>query len=368
MEMLKLNRFGFLVLVFVWGAHLGVSANDNCPEDADGTRCAFSACASGNALPRCAFGFASTVTGGAGGQSYVVTSSDDSPQSPQPGSLRYGIGKGNVWITFSQSMKIILKDRLWIQSSTTIDGRGFSVTIGGGQLVMREVSNVILHNLQIDAPTNNDQNSIYVDGDSTLVWMDHLTSVDPSRMTGTGKIISVSNASTDVTISNSLLANAFYSVLLGSSDEERQDTCMRVTVYRNWFKDSVERMPHCRWGYCHVVNNLYTNWTYFAIGARTHATIECEANVFEAGSKKEITPWDSSLAKTLDQTPHIDSKDDLLLNGATFHQFLKTSAVTASPPHKVNSPPVLPPQQLSSLLRRCAGALDPSQARACLAP
>ncbi|GLJ04880.1 hypothetical protein SUGI_0005690 [Cryptomeria japonica] len=36
-------------------------------------------------------------------------------------------------------------------------------------------------------------------------------------MTGTGKIISVSNASTEVTISNSLLANAHYSVLLGNS-------------------------------------------------------------------------------------------------------------------------------------------------------
>ncbi|GLJ04881.1 hypothetical protein SUGI_0005710 [Cryptomeria japonica] len=227
-------------------------------------------------------------------------------------------------------MKILLKDRLWIQSSTAIDGRDF----------------------RIDAPTNKD----------------HLTSVDPTRMTGIGNIVSVNTASTDVTISNSVLANTNFSVLLGNSDEEQRDKSMRVTVYRNWFKDSTQRMPHFRWGYCHVVNNLYTNWGYYAIGARTHATIHCEANVFEAGSKKEITPWDSGLAKTLDQTPHIDSKDDLLLNGATFHQFLKTAAATASPPHKVNPPPVLPSQQLSSLLRRCAGALDPSQARACLAP
>ncbi|GLJ04884.1 hypothetical protein SUGI_0005750 [Cryptomeria japonica] len=367
MEVLRLSRLCVCVLVLVVAK---AAANDKCPEDGDGTRCPLSACARGDALPRCAFGFASTVTGGAGGQSnsYVVTSSEDSPQSPQPGSLRYGLGKGNVWITFSRGMKILLKDRLWIQSSTTIDGRGFSVTISGGQLVMRGVSNVILHNLQINAPADKSENTIHVSDGSNLIWMDHLTFVDPTRMTGIGKIISVNTASTDVTISNSILANTDFSVLLGNSDEEQQDKIMRVTVYRNWFKDSTQRMPHCRWGYCHVLNNLYTNWGYYAIGARVRATIKSEANVFEAGPKKEVTPWDRSLATTLDQTPHIESNGDLLLNGATFHQFLKTAPASASPAHKVKPPPVLPPQQLSSLLKRCAGALNPSQARACLLP
>ncbi|GLJ04885.1 hypothetical protein SUGI_0005760 [Cryptomeria japonica] len=72
--------------------------DDKCPEDEDGMGCPLSACARGNALPRCAFGFASSVKRGTGGKSksYVVTRSEDSPQSPQPGSLRYGLGKGNV--------------------------------------------------------------------------------------------------------------------------------------------------------------------------------------------------------------------------------------------------------------------------------
>ncbi|GLJ04889.1 hypothetical protein SUGI_0005850 [Cryptomeria japonica] len=359
-----MSRLCVCVLVLIFS---GAAANDKCPEDGDGTRCPLSACARGNALPRCAFGFASTVKGGQS-KSYVVTSSEDSPQSPQPGSLRYGLGKGNVWITFSRSMKILLKDKLLIPSSTTIDGRGFTVTIGGAQLALPGVANVILHNLQIDAPADKSENTIHVSDGSTLIWMDHLTFVDPTRMTGIGKIISVNTASTDVTISNSILANTNFSVLLGNSDDEQRDKSMRFTVYRNWFKDSTQRMPHCRWGYCHVLNNLYTNWGYYAIGARTHATIQSEANVFQAGSKKEITPWDHSLARTLDQTPHIESKGDLLFNGATFHQFLKTAAASVSPSRKVKPPPVLPPQQLSSLLRRCAGALNPSQARACLLP
>ncbi|GLJ04887.1 hypothetical protein SUGI_0005810 [Cryptomeria japonica] len=130
-------------------------------------------------------------------QSYVVTSSEDSPQSLQPGSLRYGLGKGNVWITFSRSMKILLKDKLLIPSSTTIDGRGVTVTIGGAQLALPGVSNVILHNLQIDAPVDKSETTIHVSDDSILIWMDHLTFVDPTRMTCIGKIISVNTVSMD---------------------------------------------------------------------------------------------------------------------------------------------------------------------------
>ncbi|KAF5179235.1 hypothetical protein FRX31_031177 [Thalictrum thalictroides] len=60
-------------------------------------------------------------------------------------------------------------------------------------------------------------------------------------------------------------------MLLGASDHDTVDQILRVTVYRNWFESSNQRMPHCRWGYCHVVNNYYRDWHYYAIGGRVHA-------------------------------------------------------------------------------------------------
>jgi pectate lyase len=73
----------------------------------------------------------------------VVVSDEDNVKNPPQGSLRYGVnlgggsssssssgtGAGGVWITFARDMIIVLKDMLWIRSATTIDGRGYNVTI-----------------------------------------------------------------------------------------------------------------------------------------------------------------------------------------------------------------------------------------------
>jgi pectate lyase len=75
----------------------------------------------------------------------VVTSDEDNAHNPSPGSLRCGVslggsnlgsgisstGAAGAWITFSRDMIISLHDMLWIRSSTTIDGRGFNITIAG---------------------------------------------------------------------------------------------------------------------------------------------------------------------------------------------------------------------------------------------
>jgi pectate lyase len=73
------------------------------------------------------------------------------------------------------------------------------------------------------------------------VWVDHLTS-----FAGELGLASVLQGATDVTISNSNLQNYNFNMLLGASDADSEDKEMRVTVYRNWFRDSMQRMPHCR--------------------------------------------------------------------------------------------------------------------------
>ncbi|WOL07748.1 hypothetical protein Cni_G16495 [Canna indica] len=49
---------------------------------------------------------------------------------------------------------------------------------------------------------------------------------------------------------------------------------MQVSVAYNHFRCGlVQRMPRCRWGFFHVVNNDYTNWIMYSIGGSQHPTI-----------------------------------------------------------------------------------------------
>ncbi|CAK9228097.1 unnamed protein product [Sphagnum troendelagicum] len=344
----------------------------------DGTTCQYSSCAKGTGLAACAIGYASGVTGGGGshGKSYVVVSDEDNVKNPPQGSLRYGVnlgggsssssssgsGAGGVWITFARDMIIVLKDMLWIRSATTIDGRGYNVTITSKCIVLSGVSNVILHNFQVNGVGESD--TVHIFADSSRVWVDHLTSFDAKL-----GLVSVLQGSTDVTISNSDLMNANFNMLLGASDADKQDQNMRVTIFRNWFKDSMQRMPHCRWGTCHVINNLYTNWGYYALGARVHAKIISESNVFVPLRRKEVTPWFKGAGPDFDQSASIISFNDLLTNGCTFHQSLvynPSMSMHPSYPPTARYPPITPTSQLSSLVKTCSGALFGPNLKLCL--
>ena len=72
-------------------------------------------------------------------------------------------------------------------------------------------------------------------------------------------------------------------MLLGATDAFPQDAIMQVTVAFNRFGEGlIQRMPRCRWGFFHVVNNDYTHWQMYAIGGSAHPTIISQGNRFKA--------------------------------------------------------------------------------------
>lgn len=72
-------------------------------------------------------------------------------------------------------------------------------------------------------------------------------------------------------------------MLFGASDSFAGDAIMQITVAFNHFgKGLVQRMPRCRWGFIHVVNNDYTHWLMYAIGGSSHPTIISQGNRFIA--------------------------------------------------------------------------------------
>ncbi|KAG8075424.1 hypothetical protein GUJ93_ZPchr0006g44541 [Zizania palustris] len=287
-------------------------------------------------LARCAQGFGRNTTGGLKGKFYLVTDgTDDDVVNPRKGTLRWGVIQDEpLWIIFAKNMIIRLKEELMINSDKTIDGRGAQVRItDGAQLTVQFSHNVIIHNIHIhdivlgkggdvrDSPehfgfrTQSDGDGITIFG-STNVWLDHL-----SLSNCQDGLIDVIAKSTGVTISNCHLTNHNDVMLFGSSDSFSEDQIMQITVAFNHFgRGLVQRMPRCRWGFFHVVNNDYTHWLMYAIGGSKNPTIISQGNRYIAPpnlAAKQITKQlGAEESEWKNWVWH--SEDDLFMEGAFF--------------------------------------------------
>ena len=70
---------------------------------------------------------------------------------------------------------------------------------------------------------------------------------------------------------------------MGHNDRYLPDKGMQVTIAFNHFGEGlVQRMPRCRLGYIHVVNNDFTQWEMYAIGGSANPTINSQGNRYTA--------------------------------------------------------------------------------------
>ncbi|KAF3780143.1 Pectate lyase [Nymphaea thermarum] len=287
-------------------------------------------------LADCAIGFGKNAIGGGNGRIYIVDDNgDDDPVNPKPGTLRYGVIQTEpLWIIFARDMVIQLRQQLVMNSHKTIDGRGASVHIANGPCItIHDVSNIIIHGIHIhdckpsppgtirDSPqhagrwieSDGDGISIFASND---IWVDHC-----SLSNCHDGLIDAIHDSTDITISNNYMTHHDKVMLLGHSDAYLPDKAMRVTVAFNHFGEGlVQRMPRCRHGFFHIVNNDYTHWEMYAIGGSADPTIISQGNRFLAPN----TRFDKEVTKR-EYTPESEwmhwnwvSEGDLMLNGAYF--------------------------------------------------
>ncbi|KAH7290510.1 hypothetical protein KP509_30G051100 [Ceratopteris richardii] len=287
-------------------------------------------------LADCAIGYGSDAQGGKGGDIYVVTDPSDNPVDPAPGTLRYGVVQMQpLWIIFEGDMSITLENELIVTSFKTIDGRGARVEISNGPCItIQDTQHVIIHGLSIHhctpgkpgrvmsstehvgERTGSDGDAIAIFGGSHI-WIDHNYLAECAD-----GLIDAIHASTFITISNNFFTNHDKVMLLGHSDGYPEDTVMRVTVVYNHFGPGlVQRMPRCRYGRFHVVNNRYTKWEMYALGASADPTILSQGNYFLAPDDyrfKQVTKLEGSR-----ETANCDwrSQGDLFLNGAFFGEY-----------------------------------------------
>ncbi|XP_022753041.1 putative pectate lyase 21 [Durio zibethinus] len=307
-------------------------------------------------LADCAVGFGKNAIGGRDGEVYVVTDSDnDDPLQPTPGTLRHAATQEEpLWIIFDHDMVISLREQLLINSDKTIDGRGYDIQIAHGPCItLRNVSNIIIHNIYIhdcipsgstvwdplpqfaiSGGSDGDGISIFASRD---VWIDHCTLANCYD-----GLIDATYGSTSITISNNYMLHHNEVMLMGHSDEFLDDKNMQVTIAFNYFGEGlVQRMPRCRHGYFHIVNNVYNGWKMYAIGGSANPTINSQGNAFIASdnnASKEVTKRESSL-DTEWKNWNWRSEGDTMLNGAFFtpsgeeapESYIKASSMVAKP-------------------------------------
>ncbi|EOY03379.1 hypothetical protein QUC31_017754 [Theobroma cacao] len=325
-------------------------------------------------LANCVLGFGHKTEGGKQGGYYLVTdNSDDNVLNPRPGTLRHAvIQKEPLWIIFAHDMNIKLSQELIVQSKKTIDGRGANVHIAyGAGITLQFVDNVIIHNLHIHHirkssgglirdsvdhygfRTVGDGDGISIFG-STNIWLDHLSMSECED-----GLIDAIQGSTAITISNCHFTHHNDVILLGASDSYSRDKLMQVTVAFNHFgKELIQRMPRCRWGFFHVVNNDYTHWKMYAIGGSQHPTIISQGNRFIAPND----PWAKEITNRNYAPESVwrhwvwRSEGDLFMNGA----FFRTSGPPAPPHLKYNKLQMIKakPATFVRRLTRFSGALN----------
>jgi pectate lyase len=258
-------------------------------------------------------GFGQHTTGGAGGDTYWVTTLGDSG----PGSLREGaMSPDPLVIRFSVPGWIKLQSPLHVGPDKTIDGRDAKVAITRFGLVLAK-PNVIVENLLFSgigdvgdlAAT---QDAILVDGASD-VWIDHNTITKVAD-----KAIGL-DAGTDVTVSWNRFRDQRQVIQIGcfGCTDALNPADARVTVHHNLFDGDGYRQPRVSYGKLHAYDNYVANWSGQGMSSVRGAELLSQSNVFQAGDKVNAIVFDGNLTGDKDATfGYVRSEGDLLLKGA----------------------------------------------------
>lgn len=239
-----------------------------------------------------------------------------------------------VW-TLNNAWKSVIQ--LNLKSNTTIIGLGNNSGIRGGTISISGIQNVVIRNLTlvdaIDMFPHHEKNDgfnaqfdcITIQGSNTAnIWIDHCTMKDTLVMqhvqSGTKEkwqnydgLCDIKGDGKGITVSNCHMYHHDKTMLVGSSDDEGDNTVRKLSVINNHFDTCVQRLPMARNSQFHVLNNWYTFDTEqevgdgkskgdYCIGARKGALIYSEANYFDSNMQYSIRGSEStaSTAKVYD--------------------------------------------------------------------
>ncbi|MEC5397948.1 pectate lyase family protein [Uliginosibacterium sp. H1] len=213
-----------------------------------------------------------------------------------------------------------------VTSNTSIIGVGNNAKLIDGYLAISSVNNVIVRNIEFEAPTDlatayqggahpewNARYDAISIGTAKQVWIDHVTlsdgqNQDTELLTINGVtmpvqrhdgLLDIEDGSDYITVSYTEFKNHDKTNMVGGSGDSngfKERDVNRLTFSHNRWKDSAQRAPRARFGRIHVYNNYYSGNTDaptyavgYYIGMGAESRILSETNAFDiAGSKASI--------------------------------------------------------------------------------
>lgn len=234
------------------------------------------------------------TTGGAGGDTIVVTTGDELWNVML---LRRDAGHAlnlpplTVFIAgiLSPGPVIGSTEMLSIKDAYDISivGAGNDATITGFGLNINRSVNVIVRNIRF-AAWGDDGVAVEADDSETLghhIWIDHCTFTDtpppgyPAGSTPDGAL-DVTHTAAYVTISWCRFMKHDKNSLMGHSDSQTSDVNLKVTYHHNYFDSTVQRNPRVRFGKAHVYNNYYYKNSLYGVSSNLEADVLVEGNYF----------------------------------------------------------------------------------------
>lgn len=191
---------------------------------------------------------------------------------------------------------ISLSGQVDVGSNTTVLGVGSASGFTGGGLRLKNVTNVVVRNLNISksvAPAD----GITVQA-STKVWIDHnafSSDLDHGKDYYDG-LVDISHAADYVTVSWNTFKNHYKGSLVGHSDNNASEDTghLRVTYHHNWFDQVNSRIPSLRFGTGHFYDN-YVVGAETAVHSRMGAQMFVQNNVFRDTEVAVTTNRDSDV-------------------------------------------------------------------------
>ncbi|AOS64929.1 pectate lyase family protein [Actinoalloteichus hymeniacidonis] len=202
--------------------------------------------------------------------------------------------------------------RLDVPADTTIVGVGDDAEIRGTSLRVSGVDNVIIRNIEFEAPVdcfpqwdptdgelgawNSEYDAISL-VEATHVWIDHNTFHDgrfpdselpdyygvPYQVHD--GLADITNGSDLVTVSWNVFRDHDKTMLIGSSNTRFTDRGkLRVTLHHNLFDGILQRAPRVRFGQVHIYNNHYViregEGYLYSYGVGVESAIRSDRNFF----------------------------------------------------------------------------------------
>ena len=170
-----------------------------------------------------------SITGGAGGETVIVTTDDD---------LKYYMNSTGTdpYIILVQGTMDFGTSQKYVKPNKTIVGIGPNPTIIGG-FRLKDINNVIIRNLIV---RDSNYDGFSVETDTHHVWIDHCEITN-----GTDGLLDITHGCDYITVSWNHFSNHDKTCLLGHADDNGDEDIghLKVTYHHNWFDSTSGRHP-----------------------------------------------------------------------------------------------------------------------------